>query len=125
MTRLIATVLLTILLAVASTASASSGVAVASARVIRATIVTTEPLVEHLSVSGTDLQRGYISIRGATVNSGRADANAFTVRVEIPSIQANSSFPGDATVTSSRIPIAGTETSLRQSPFAYITYDGH
>ena len=124
MTRLTTAVLIT-LLAAASTASASSAIAIASARVIRATIVSTDPLVKQLSVGATDLQRGYISLQGASVNSGKADATAFTVRVEIPSMQANTSFSGDATVSASRVLVSGTVASLRQSPFAYVTYDGH
>ena len=124
MTRLTTAVLITLLLAAAGTASASSSIAVASAQIVRATMVSTDPLVSQLSVGTTDLQRGYISLQGATVGSGKADAAAFTVRVEIPSMQANSSFSGDVTVKSSRIAVTGTEASLRQSPFAYITYDG-
>jgi len=123
MARLTTTVLITLLLAMAGTARASSAIAVASARVIRATIVTTDPLVKQLSVTADDLHRGYISLQGASVGSGKASATAFTVRVEIPSVQANTSFSGDA-VASSHVTVTGTEAALRQNPFAYITYDG-
>lgn len=123
MARLATTVLITILLAAAGTANASSAMAVASAHVIRATIVTTDPLVKQLSVTANDLHRGYITLEGASVGSGKAGATAFTVRVEIPSMQANTSFSGDA-VASSRVAVTGTEAALRQNPFAYVTYDG-
>jgi hypothetical protein len=123
MTRLTTAALITLLLAVAGTATASSAMAVASAHVIRATIVTTDPLVKQLSVTANDLHRGYISLDGATVGRGKVGATAFTVRVEIPSMQANTSFSGDA-ASSSRVTVTGTEASLRQNPFAYITYDG-
>jgi len=120
MARLTTAALITLLLAVAGTATASSAMAVASAHVIRATIVTTDPLVKQLSVTASDLHRGYISLDGAT---GKVGAPAFTVRVEIPAMQANTSFSGDA-ASSSRVTVTGTEASLRQNPFAYITYDG-
>lgn len=123
MTRLSTAVLIT-LLAATGTASASSAVAVASARIIRSTIVNTDPLVKQLAVSATDLQHGYINLRDASVGSARADATAFTVRVEIPSMQATTSFSGDVTMSSHRIAVSGTEASLRQNPFAYVTYDG-
>jgi hypothetical protein len=103
---------------------ASSAIAVASAHVVNATIVSAEPLLQQLSVGSADLERGYISLRGASVSSGKSNAAAFTVRVEIPSMSAVSSFSGDTVVTSSHVALTGTEASLRRSPFAYITYDG-
>jgi hypothetical protein len=123
MTRLTTAVLTTLLLACAGTASASSAIAVASARVIRATMVTTDPLVKQLSVSTADLQHGYISLEAASLNKSQA-GRAFSVRVEIPSMQSNTSFSGDAGAKPTRIALTGTEASLRQNPFAYITYDG-
>lgn len=124
MTRLTAAVLTTLALACAGTASASSAMAVASARVVRATIVSTDPLVKQLSVSAADLQHGYISLEGSSLNDGKAETRAFTVRVEIPSMQSNTTFSGDATAGATRMAVTGTEASLRQNPFAYITYDG-
>jgi hypothetical protein len=116
--------MIAVLLAVASGVSASSAVAVASARVIRATIVSTGPLVGRLSVTAADFRQGYISLQGASVNSGRTGAAAFTVRVEIPAINASMSFAGDTRIESSRMAVSGSEASLRPRPFAYITYDG-